>query len=42
MHTTEVTLKKCGTVNIVSGLKKLSLLKTAQVKFRKSTIVSCK
>lgn len=36
MRTTEVTMKKCGAVNIISGLKKLSLLKTTQVEFRKN------
>lgn len=33
MRTTEVTMKKCGAVNIISGLKKLSLLKTTQSGF---------
>jgi hypothetical protein len=39
MRTTEVTLKKCGAVVIISGLKKLSLLKTTQVQFRKKKIL---
>ncbi|KAJ4758496.1 Uricase [Rhynchospora pubera] len=33
LHTTEVTMKKCGAVNIISGLKNLSLLKTTQSGF---------
>jgi hypothetical protein len=39
MRTTEVTLKKCGAVVIISGLKKLSLLKTTQVQFRKKKLL---
>ncbi|XP_072970743.1 uricase [Typha angustifolia] len=33
MHTTEVTVKKCGALSLSSGIQKLSLLKTTQSGF---------